>query len=229
MPLPVLRERRHEGVASRLVVKKTEHATFAAPSKASTPLIQGGPENRTTQGWFEDLARGRFIIGDKASVYADFARYREPSNAAAELGLRRFAHGKPGRAPPSVGYDDTAKLAQPAARVLDPHRILPYCVSRQQKQLSYLIAIVQAQRQERKSSRRPGGIKDAERLQGHRHRHPCEPELRHARQIPRSRRSFACRRAPALRAHQRLSGRDGHAPPDRRSLSLRPLSRRSAS
>ena len=27
-----------------------------------------GPENRTTQGWFEDLAPDRFIIGEKASV-----------------------------------------------------------------------------------------------------------------------------------------------------------------
>ena len=29
-------------------------------------------------------------------------------------------------------------------------------------------------------------------------------------------------------AHERLSGRDGHERPDRRSLSLRPLSRRGA-
>jgi len=42
------------------------------------------------------------------------------------------AHGRPGRAPPSGGYDGTAKIAQPAARVLDRHRILPYCVSGQQ-------------------------------------------------------------------------------------------------
>ena len=90
------------------------------------------------QGWFEDLARDRLIIGDKASVNAEIARYREHSNAAAELGLSRFTLGKPGRAPPSGGYDATAKLAQPAARVLDPHRILPYCVSGQQNQLSYL-------------------------------------------------------------------------------------------
>ena len=105
-------------------------------------------------GLVRDFARGRFIIGDKASVYAEIARYREPSNAAAELGLRRFAHGKPGRAPPSGGYDDTAKLAQPAARVLDPHRILPYCVSGAQKQLSYLTAMVRAQQQERKQAAR---------------------------------------------------------------------------
>ena len=105
-------------------------------------------------GLVRGLARGRFIIGDKASVYAEIARSREPSNAAAELGLRRFAHGKPGRAPPSGGYDATAKLAQPAARVLDPHRILPYCVSRAQKQLSYLTAMVRAQQQERKQAAR---------------------------------------------------------------------------
>ena len=105
-------------------------------------------------GLVRGLARGRFIIGDKASVYAEIARSREPSNAAAELGLRRFAHGKPGRAPPSGGYDATAKLAQPAARVLDPHRILPYCVSRAQKQLSYLTAMVRAQQQERKHAAR---------------------------------------------------------------------------
>src|SRR5215831_2814998 len=86
----------------------------------------------------------------QASVNAEIARYRESSNAPAELGLRR--HGKPGP-PPSGGYDDTAKLAQPAARVVDPNRILPYCASGQQKQLSYLIAIVQARQQERKQAR----------------------------------------------------------------------------
>ena len=113
-----------------------------------------GLQDHTTQGSFEDFARDRFIIGDKASVNAEIARYREHSNAAAELGLSRFTLGKPGRAPPSGGYDDTAKLAQPAARVLDPHRILPYCVSRPQKQLSYLTAMVRAQQQERKQAPR---------------------------------------------------------------------------
>ena len=42
------------------------HATFAGTLKASTP-------NRTTQGWFEDLAHDRFIIGDKASVTDEIA------------------------------------------------------------------------------------------------------------------------------------------------------------
>src|SRR6516165_2083466 len=84
MPLPVLRERRHEGVAFRLVVKKTEHATFAGPSKASTPLIQHG-DRRTARRMFEDFARDRFIIGDKASVKPEIARYRKHSNAAADL------------------------------------------------------------------------------------------------------------------------------------------------
>src|SRR5215472_9011393 len=89
MPLPVLRGRRHEGVASRLVVKKTEHATFAAPSKASTPLMQlGGRRTARRRAGFADFARDRFIIGDKASVKEEIARYREPSNAAAELGLQ---------------------------------------------------------------------------------------------------------------------------------------------
>ena len=36
-----------------------------------------GLENRTTQGSFEDFARDRFIIGDKASVKDQIARYRE--------------------------------------------------------------------------------------------------------------------------------------------------------
>jgi hypothetical protein len=36
-----------------------------------------GLENRTTQGSFEDFARDRFIIGDKASVKEEIARYRE--------------------------------------------------------------------------------------------------------------------------------------------------------
>jgi alkanesulfonate monooxygenase SsuD/methylene tetrahydromethanopterin reductase-like flavin-dependent oxidoreductase (luciferase family) len=36
-----------------------------------------GRENRTTQGSFEDFARDRFIIGDKASVKEEIARYRE--------------------------------------------------------------------------------------------------------------------------------------------------------
>ena len=36
-----------------------------------------GLENRTTQGSFEELARDRFIIGDKASVKEEIARYRE--------------------------------------------------------------------------------------------------------------------------------------------------------
>ena len=100
-------------MASRLVVKKTEHATFAGPPKASTPLMHHG-DRRTVRlrAGFADFAHDRFIIGDKASVKAEIARYREPSNAAAELGLRRFAHGKPGRAPPSGGYDGTAKSAQ---------------------------------------------------------------------------------------------------------------------
>ena len=76
------------------------------------------------------------IIGDKASVNAEIARYCDHSNAAADLLLRRFTHGKSLGAPPSGGYDDTAKFARPAALLLDPHRILPYCVSGQQKQLS---------------------------------------------------------------------------------------------
>ena len=36
-----------------------------------------GLENRTTQSSFEDFARDRFIIGDKASVKEEIARYRE--------------------------------------------------------------------------------------------------------------------------------------------------------
>ena len=36
-----------------------------------------GLENRATQGSFEDFARDRFIIGDKASVKEEIARYRE--------------------------------------------------------------------------------------------------------------------------------------------------------
>jgi alkanesulfonate monooxygenase SsuD/methylene tetrahydromethanopterin reductase-like flavin-dependent oxidoreductase (luciferase family) len=36
-----------------------------------------GLENRTTRGSFEDFARDRFIIGDKASVKEEIARYRE--------------------------------------------------------------------------------------------------------------------------------------------------------
>src|ERR1700730_16479437 len=36
-----------------------------------------GLENRSTQGSFEDFARDRFIIGDKASVKEEIARYRE--------------------------------------------------------------------------------------------------------------------------------------------------------
>ena len=78
------------GVASRLVVKKTEHATFAGPPKASTPLMHHG-DRRTVRlrAGFADFAHDRFIIGDKASVKAEIARYREPSNVAAELGLRR--------------------------------------------------------------------------------------------------------------------------------------------
>src|SRR5215471_20175584 len=109
MPLPVLRGRRHEGVGCRLVVKKTEHGTFAGPSKASTPLIQYGDRRTARCRAGSRTSRAiAFIVGDKASVNAEIARYREPSNAAAELGLRRFAHGKPGRAPRSGGYDDTA-------------------------------------------------------------------------------------------------------------------------
>lgn len=78
MPLPVLRGRRHEGVASRLVVKKTEHATFAGPPKASTPLMHHG-DRRTARrrAGFADFARDRFIIGDKVSVKEEIARYRE--------------------------------------------------------------------------------------------------------------------------------------------------------
>jgi hypothetical protein len=34
-------------------------------------------ENRTTQGSFEDFARDRFIIGDKASVKEEITRDRE--------------------------------------------------------------------------------------------------------------------------------------------------------
>jgi alkanesulfonate monooxygenase SsuD/methylene tetrahydromethanopterin reductase-like flavin-dependent oxidoreductase (luciferase family) len=34
-------------------------------------------ENRTTQGSFEELARDRFIIGDKASVKEEITRYSE--------------------------------------------------------------------------------------------------------------------------------------------------------
>ena len=154
MPLPVLRGRRHEGVASRLVVKKRSMRLLRALEGKYAAYAAWGPENRTTQGWFGTSRAIAFIIGDKASVNAEIARYREHSNAAAELGLSRFTLGKPGRAPPSGGYDDTAKLAQPAARVLDPHRILPYCVSRAQKQLSYLTAMVRAQQQERKQAAR---------------------------------------------------------------------------
>jgi hypothetical protein len=88
-----------------------------------------GPENRTTQGWFGTSRAIAFIIGDKASVNAEIARYREPSNAAVDLVCAGFAHDKPGRAPRSGGYDDTVKLAHPTARVLDPHRLLPYSVS----------------------------------------------------------------------------------------------------
>jgi alkanesulfonate monooxygenase SsuD/methylene tetrahydromethanopterin reductase-like flavin-dependent oxidoreductase (luciferase family) len=36
-----------------------------------------GLENRSAQGSFEDFARDRFIIGDKASVKEEIARYRE--------------------------------------------------------------------------------------------------------------------------------------------------------
>ena len=65
------------------------------------------------QGWFEDLARDRLIIGDKASVNAEIARYREHSNAAAELGLRRFIHGKPGRSPLLVVTMTPPRLLSP--------------------------------------------------------------------------------------------------------------------
>ena len=36
-----------------------------------------GLQDRTTQGSFEDFARDRFIIGDKASVKEEIARYHE--------------------------------------------------------------------------------------------------------------------------------------------------------
>src|SRR6516225_9519441 len=36
-----------------------------------------GLQNRTAEGSFEDFARDRFIIGDKASVKDEIARYRE--------------------------------------------------------------------------------------------------------------------------------------------------------
>ena len=68
----------------------------------------------------------------------EIARNRESSNAAAELGLLRFAHGKPGRAPLLVVTMTPPRLLSPQHVVLDPHRILPYCVSGQQNQLSYL-------------------------------------------------------------------------------------------
>ena len=95
-----------------------EYATYAG----------SGPKNCTTQGRFEDIARDRVIIGDKASVNPEIARNRESSNAAAELGLLRFAHGKPGRAPLLVVTMTPPRLLSPQHVVLDPHRILPYCV-----------------------------------------------------------------------------------------------------
>ena len=141
-------------MASRLVVKKRSMRLLRALEGKYAAYAAWGPENRTTQGWFGTSRAIAFIIGDKASVNAEIARYREPSNAAVDLVCAGFAHDKPGRAPRSGGYDDTVKLAHPTARVLDPHRILPYCVSRPQKQLSYLTAMVRAQQQERKQAPR---------------------------------------------------------------------------
>jgi len=103
--------------------RMAQRSSIARPTRAIPPLLPGlrrgegeyaayagsGPKNPTTQRWFEELARDCVIIGVKASVNVEIARYREHSNTAAELGLRRFAHSKLGRAPPSVGYFD--KLA----------------------------------------------------------------------------------------------------------------------
>jgi len=118
---------RHEGVASRLVVKRPSMRLFTGLSEGKNAAHSPwGPKNCTTQGSFEDFARDRFIIGDKASVNAEIMRYREHSNAAAELGLADYSRQAWARPTFLVVTMTPSSWPQPTARVLDPHRILPF-------------------------------------------------------------------------------------------------------
>ena len=220
MPLPVLRERRHEGVASRLVVKKTEHATFAGPSKASTPLIQHGDRrtarrragSRTCARSLHHRRQGISIRRDRAvsralqccsGTWSAAVRSRQAWARPAFWRLRCHRQVSSARSTRARSASYLALLCEQgaeAALILDRYgagsaartKTSGEADARTLKRLIYAT---------------PGRTKDEEWLQDRRHRHPCEPKLRDAGQVSRPRRPLARRRAPALRAREAIGAR----------------------